>query len=512
MPGGCRWLSTPELLPVLADAGVVDAGGAGYLLLLDAALHVLDGEPLPEPRAAAAAGRSGSRPSSHEPHRRQRAALRGDVLLRPRRRAHRGAQAGVGRDRRLHRRRRRRRDLELPRTHQRHRCGDRGSARPRRPAPADPRHRPVRGDRRRTAVREAELVRSSYRCRRRAARGHVCGRRGQQRAPGISELFRRARRAGHRQRGADDESVDGGTARGGRARQRRPGGRATRATRTSSRSPSSSTPSPTQTVRVVPTRSMPEGLAALMAYDPEAERRGQHARRCGWPPRTSPPVRSPGPSGRAGREAGPVAEGGWMASSGGDGIVAVSADLVDAATALLERLVAAERELVTVLTGVDADDGDDGGDRRVAGRRPSRRRGGGARRRPAAVPVPVRRGMTRMRRAPTRRPNRSPCRELGRRSPSARLKGVGERKRTALAALGHRDRARSADHVPASVGRPHQRGPGRPTSSPERRRSCWSTVRSAEQANRPQPADDRRDRRRRRERAHARRVLQPAVA
>jgi DAK2 domain fusion protein YloV len=40
---------TPELLPVLADAGVVDAGGSGYLLLLDAMLHVADGRPLPEP-------------------------------------------------------------------------------------------------------------------------------------------------------------------------------------------------------------------------------------------------------------------------------------------------------------------------------------------------------------------------------------------------------------------------------------------------------------------------------
>ena len=40
---------TPELLPVLKDAGVVDAGGAGYLLFLDSALHVVDGEPLPEP-------------------------------------------------------------------------------------------------------------------------------------------------------------------------------------------------------------------------------------------------------------------------------------------------------------------------------------------------------------------------------------------------------------------------------------------------------------------------------
>lgn len=40
--------NTPELLAVLKDAGVVDAGGAGYLLLLDAALHVVAGDPLPE--------------------------------------------------------------------------------------------------------------------------------------------------------------------------------------------------------------------------------------------------------------------------------------------------------------------------------------------------------------------------------------------------------------------------------------------------------------------------------
>ncbi len=40
---------TPEMLPILAQAGVVDAGGAGYLLLLDAFLLVLDGRPLPEP-------------------------------------------------------------------------------------------------------------------------------------------------------------------------------------------------------------------------------------------------------------------------------------------------------------------------------------------------------------------------------------------------------------------------------------------------------------------------------
>ncbi|HYI63122.1 MAG TPA: DAK2 domain-containing protein [Acidimicrobiales bacterium] len=40
---------TPEMLPVLAEAGVVDSGGTGLLLLLDALLHVVDGRPLPEP-------------------------------------------------------------------------------------------------------------------------------------------------------------------------------------------------------------------------------------------------------------------------------------------------------------------------------------------------------------------------------------------------------------------------------------------------------------------------------
>jgi uncharacterized protein len=40
---------TPELLPVLKEAGVVDAGGRGFELLLDAFLHVVTGRPVPEP-------------------------------------------------------------------------------------------------------------------------------------------------------------------------------------------------------------------------------------------------------------------------------------------------------------------------------------------------------------------------------------------------------------------------------------------------------------------------------
>jgi uncharacterized protein len=52
---------TPEMLPVLAEAGVVDAGGAGCLLLLDVLLHVADGRPVPEPRVGEGAVRPDAR-------------------------------------------------------------------------------------------------------------------------------------------------------------------------------------------------------------------------------------------------------------------------------------------------------------------------------------------------------------------------------------------------------------------------------------------------------------------
>ena len=56
---------TPELLPVLAEAGVVDAGGTGYLLLLDALLNVVDGRPLPEPKEAAGADLNALQAAAH---------------------------------------------------------------------------------------------------------------------------------------------------------------------------------------------------------------------------------------------------------------------------------------------------------------------------------------------------------------------------------------------------------------------------------------------------------------
>ena len=87
---------------------------------------------------------------------------------------------------------------------------------------------------------------------------------------------------------------------------------------------------------------------------------------------------------------GPVTEGDWIGLVRGDGIVAVAPSLEAAAVALLEAIVGDDAELVTVITGHDADQattdalrgwlGDHRGD--VAGR--------GASRRTAAVPLPVR--------------------------------------------------------------------------------------------------------------------------
>ena len=55
--------------------------------------------------------------------------------------------------------------------------------------------------------------------------------------------------------------------------------------------------------------------------------------------------------------AGAVADGDWMGIVRGDGIVAVATSALAVTQALLEHLVDDERELVTVITGADADAG-----------------------------------------------------------------------------------------------------------------------------------------------------------
>ena len=111
-----------------------------------------------------------------------------------------------------------------------------------------------------------------------------------------------------------------------------------------------------KTVRVVPTRSMPEGLAALIAYDPEADaptnaREMRHASEAIASGEVTQAVRA------ATTPAGAVVDGDWMGIGLGDGIVAVATSALAVTQALLEHLVDDERELVTVITGADADAG-----------------------------------------------------------------------------------------------------------------------------------------------------------
>ncbi|MGV3758155.1 MAG: hypothetical protein ACO1PW_01265, partial [Actinomycetota bacterium] len=110
-----------------------------------------------------------------------------------------------------------------------------------------------------------------------------------------------------------------------------------------------------KTVVVVPTKSITEGFAALLAYDPECEGDGnaeemaaaasnvvagevtQAVRDSSW-------------------EGGPIAEGDWLGVAR-DGIKAVQADLAGAATALLDALVTDAHEIVTIIEGEGASAG-----------------------------------------------------------------------------------------------------------------------------------------------------------
>jgi DAK2 domain fusion protein YloV len=103
-------------------------------------------------------------------------------------------------------------------------------------------------------------------------------------------------------------------------------------------------------VRVVPTCSMPEALAALVVYDPEAgadenAATMQHAIDTVATGEVTQAVRA------SNSEAGPVAEGDWIGLVRGDGIVAVATELLPACTALLDHLVHPGHEIVTVIEG-----------------------------------------------------------------------------------------------------------------------------------------------------------------
>jgi uncharacterized protein len=108
-----------------------------------------------------------------------------------------------------------------------------------------------------------------------------------------------------------------------------------------------------KTVLVVPTRTMPEALAALVVYDPEAtavENAGEmiEAIESVATGEVTQAVRD------SNSDAGPIQEGDWIGIAGGLGIVAIADSAVSAAVALLQQLVTPDRELLTIITGQQA--------------------------------------------------------------------------------------------------------------------------------------------------------------
>ncbi len=339
---------TPELLPVLKDAGVVDAGGAGYLLLLDAALHVIDGEPLPEaPDGLASA--AFARPTEHHATGDTRYEVMffcdlGDERIEDLKQSW-GAIGDsivvVGGD-----------GIWNCHVH----TNDIGAAieaaldvdgRPRQIRVTDL-FEEIAAEH---AVREAELIAGAGQPELPAVTSAVVA---VSSGDGISELFRELGVQGIVRGG---QTMNPSTAELLEAVEGVNAGQVVVLPGNKNIIPVAEQLDglTLKTVRVVPTRSMPEGLAALMAYDPEADApTNTTAMRLATAEIVSGEITRAVRASQT--EAGPVAEGDWMGIVRGDGIVAVSADLVDAAMSLLARVISERSELVTVLTGVEADE------------------------------------------------------------------------------------------------------------------------------------------------------------
>jgi dihydroxyacetone kinase-like predicted kinase len=102
---------------------------------------------------------------------------------------------------------------------------------------------------------------------------------------------------------------------------------------------------------------MPEALAALIVYDPEAD-----AETNGVEMTDAAESVATGEVTRAVRDSnsdvGTVRTGDWIGLVRGDGIVSVAATVTEASTALLDRLIDPTREIVTIVTGSDANPAD----------------------------------------------------------------------------------------------------------------------------------------------------------
>jgi len=349
---------TPDMLPVLKDAGVVDAGGAGFLLFLDAALHVLDGEPLPEPEVPsemsldqfhAVAQRSGSDGEVDVSE------LRYEVMFfldlpDDQARAFKQAWGSIGDS------------IVVVGGDGLYNChihtNDIGAAIE---APLLLGGRP-RGIRvtdlfeevaEEHAAREAELgVEMSSRPTSTSLPAVTCAVVAVSSGDGLSELFG--------QLGVQGIVTGGQTANPSTAELLEA------VELMNSRQvivlPNNKNIIPvaeqvnaltTKEVRVVSTRSMPEALAALVNYDPEADvdtnvesmTAGAESVATG---EITQAVRD------TSSDVGPVTTGDWIGLVRGDGIVSVAGTLTSAATELLRHLINDTSELLTVITGADA--------------------------------------------------------------------------------------------------------------------------------------------------------------
>jgi dihydroxyacetone kinase-like predicted kinase len=98
---------------------------------------------------------------------------------------------------------------------------------------------------------------------------------------------------------------------------------------------------------------MPEGLAALVLYDPEisAEANAEEMTDAAASVATGEVTQAVRDTKS---DAGAIKEGDWIGIVRGDGIATISGTLQGAATALLDQLVSPDREIVTIIEGLDA--------------------------------------------------------------------------------------------------------------------------------------------------------------
>jgi len=349
---------TPEMLPVLKEAGVVDAGGAGFLLLLDSAIHVVDGDPMPEPDESA--GPSAGQLEAvairhHEDGSTDVSELRYEVMflldLDDSRSAEFKSAWGTIGD-----------SIVMVGGEGLYNChihtNDIGAAieapillggRPRQIRVTDLFEEVAEEH----AAREAELGAPIHQRSQTPSLPVVtCAVVAVASGDGLAELFG--------QLGVH------GVVSGGQTLNPSTAELLATVEHMNSRQvvilPNNKNIIPvaqqidaltTKEVRVVPTTSMPEALAALVSYDPEASaesnvRSMASAARGVATGEVTRAVRA------TSTDAGPVSEGDWIGLVRGDGVVAVSGSVVGASTALLSQLVTSDRELLTILTGEGA--------------------------------------------------------------------------------------------------------------------------------------------------------------